>query len=79
MDSIVKAGLNQDMEMRPPEDIYPLMKGLMTLDSNPVPIKAAGDERRYTARHTSSAGSIGRREGSSAFRSSSAFQYSLIF
>ena len=43
MNSIVKAGLNQDMgEMLSlQKKFYPLMKGLMTLDSNPVPIKAA--------------------------------------
>ena len=43
MNSIVKAGLNQDMgEMLSlQKTFYPLMKGLMTLDSNPVPIKAA--------------------------------------
>ena len=41
--SIVKAGLNQDMgEMLSlQKTFYPWMKGLMTLDSNPVPIKAA--------------------------------------
>lgn len=43
MNSIVKAGLNQDMgEMLSlQKKFYPLMKGLMILDSNPVPIKAA--------------------------------------
>lgn len=43
MNSIVKAGLEQNMvEMLSLQKrFYPLMKGLMSLDTNPVPIKAA--------------------------------------
>lgn len=43
MNAIVKAGLNRDMEtmLSLQKTFYPLMKGLMTLDTNPVPIKAA--------------------------------------
>lgn len=43
MNSIVKAGLSQNMgEMLSlQKTFYPLMKGLMSLDTNPVPIKMA--------------------------------------
>lgn len=43
MNELVQAGLNQDMAemLRLQKKYYPLMKGLMSLDTNPVPIKAA--------------------------------------
>lgn len=43
MNDLVQAGLNQDMAemLRLQKKYYPLMKGLMSLDTNPVPIKAA--------------------------------------
>ncbi len=43
MNAIVNAGLNHDMEamLILQKKFYPLMKGLMSLDTNPVPIKAA--------------------------------------
>lgn len=43
MNELVQAGLKQDMAemLRLQKKYYPLMKGLMSLDTNPVPIKAA--------------------------------------
>lgn len=43
MNSIVKAGLDKNMAemLSLQKTFYPLMKGIMTLDTNPVPIKGA--------------------------------------
>ena len=78
MNSIVKAGYGRNAF--PPEDFLSVDERANDFGFQSCADQGGfGDERRYTARSTPSAGSIAGRKGSSAFRTSSTFQHSLIF